>query len=172
MILIAVGSLFAAALLRHRRPAVPPVAVAFAGVRAGGGIYRNPFGLFTITNQTARTVIFSVRGEAPLDPELRWSQGLYSSLGIGEVKSHSTMQMECLVAGKKGVPFRAAVHCQERSGSLVRAWVSLTRWVPLLKEIWNPRLVRVQTIYSEWYIALSDYEGPRSAEPLLSPRGQ
>ena len=170
VILIALGSVLAVvfALLKYRRAEGPPVAVTFNGMLKGGSS-RNPFGLFTVTNRTKRTVFVSAIGEAPLDPDLAISQAFSSYLSHGEVQAHGTTQLQCLVAGKKGVPFRAVIRCEERSGIGVRAWAGLTQRIRPLQKVWNPPLKRVHTIYSEWYIVPSDYEASKPGDP--APNG-
>lgn len=142
----------------------PAVSVTYLGL-AGGGIYRNPYGSFLITNHTGRTVHFGARVEAPLDPYLPFSQGVNSMLDMGEIPPHRTARTEPLVAGKRGVPFRISIDCRYAAGFPVTTWLWLCGRVPALWRLWSPSRVlpKVHTVQGDWCIAQEDFRGPGHA---------
>lgn len=142
----------------------PPVSVTYLGL-SGGGIHRNPYGTFLITNHTGRTVHFSALVEAPLDPGLPVSQNLSSMLDMGEIPPHRTARTEPLVAGKRGVPFRISIDCQYAAGFPVTTWLWLCARVPALWRLWGPSRVlpKVHTVQGDWCVAQEDFRGPGHA---------
>ena len=161
LVLAVAGALVVVGLAGRGRPTPPPVAVTFNGLLAGAvGVLGHPFGSFTITNRTARTVQFSALGEAPTDADLFVSQ-LASSMGsVTWVQPHGVTQIRCLVADKPGVPFRAAVQCYEPADILVQIWTRFSRIVYPLRFIWDPPPVRLRPVYSDWHTT------PRNAGEL------
>lgn len=144
-----------AVLAATRTPQGPPVAVRFNGL-ASGGIHKNPFGSFTLTNISTKSIEWSAAVEAPLDPDLKSSLQFCSSFPEGRIAPGGITQFECLIAGKKGVPFRVVVTCEESASFVARLWLRACMAIPLLKRLWSPQNVNT-TVFGEWCSVSSDY---------------
>lgn len=132
------------------RTAPPPVTPAFVRV-LGGGIHRNPYGRFEVTNHTRFPVVFELTVEAPSDPHLLASQGLSSFYGRAyTVPPAGVVRVDELVASGPGIPFRALVDCRGPVGIVGRVWLRLAGPIPVLQRIWDPAKSRRRTVVGAW----------------------
>ncbi len=143
-----------------------PIAISFDGIDSSG-VHLNPYGRFTIRNLTQRAIDWSVVIEAPSDPHLEISQMFSSMIGAGRLQPGETAPFRALVAGKRGVPFRAVVRCHEPTLFPTRLWLDLSEVIPLLKRLWNPTDEHLRLICSPWWSAPSDY--PSGTQDRVAP---
>ncbi len=144
-----------------------PIAIRFDGIDSSG-VHLNPYGRFTIQNLTQRAIDWSVVIEAPADPHLKSSQAFSSFVGAGRLQPGETAPFRALVAGKRGVPFRAVVSCHEPTLFTTRLWLDLSEVIPQIKRLWNPTDEHLRLIYSPWWSAPSDYRSG-ARDPVATP---
>ena len=165
--LLAVAALALAALLwlsvrRPERP-VAKVAIQFAGY-LDGGIHRNPFGQFILTNQSDQTIEWSrSHVEAPGDSDIGFAESLDSNFEMGALSAGAVVKFRALVPHAKGGPFRVVLNLHTQPTSLDRLRSKFPSPLPVIDSVW-PRFTNSITFTSQWFTATTDYPVNRQVD--------
>ena len=169
-----VFALLAVLLLWPVRRTEAPVTITFVGFTNpavfGAREPQDPWGVFIISNPTARPVKWSATTEAPLDPTLSMAWGFCSFWPHGTLSPFSSCEYHWPVPGKPGQPFRAVVSCELKIRTIDRLWHGFWRNMPLVARFWQPKPLRVPTVpaYSTWQVTPNQSGPANGSQPIRS----